>query len=68
MTQKEMVINHLKVIGAITPLEALTKYGEFRLAARINELRGEGHEITTTIIKKNKKHFAEYSLKEKACN
>lgn len=47
----------------ITPLDALKKYGCFRLGARINDLRNEGHHIITKIVKKDGKRFAQYSLK-----
>ena len=35
MTQTEMILNHLKTKGRITPLEALNLYGCFRLGARV---------------------------------
>jgi len=46
----------------ITPLQALDKFGCFRLAARIHELRSMGHNITKTNIVKNNKQFAQYNL------
>jgi len=46
----------------ITPMAALKKYGCFRLGARINDLRNEGWHIVTKIIKRDGKHFAQYSL------
>ncbi|MCQ2802965.1 MAG: helix-turn-helix domain-containing protein [Bacilli bacterium] len=50
MTQKEMVIKHLKETNSITPMMALEEYGIYRLAAIINKLRNEGHNISTTLI------------------
>jgi len=61
MTQKANVLNHLKVFGSITPLEALNRYGCFRLGAIIFELRKEGNDITTEINDGNKK-FAIYKM------
>ena len=47
MSQKRQILWHLKQRGSIEPLQALNLYGCFRLAARIEELRTEGHQITT---------------------
>ena len=62
-TQNEMVLEYLEKFGEITPLEALSAIGCFRLAARIADLRAEGHEIART-MSKGKKQYAIYSLKE----
>lgn len=62
MTQNERILNHLKAHGSITPLEALDRYGCFRLAARIGELRSKGHGIDTDTVRRNGKHFAVYRL------
>jgi len=42
-------------------------YGCFRLAARINELRKQGHNISTKWIKGEKKKHAQYQLMEDIC-
>ncbi len=43
--------------------DALNKFGCFRLAARIADLRNDGMNIKTTIVKlKNKKQVAQYSI------
>lgn len=66
-TQKQMVLSHLKK-SSITPLEALRKYGTFRLAALVFNLKAEGHNIVTDIVniktKKNPKYVAKYTLKK----
>ena len=62
MTQSEEILQHIKLFGKITPLEALNLMGCFRLASRINDLRKEGHDIKTTMVERNGKRFAEYSL------
>jgi hypothetical protein len=46
----------------ITPVQALNKFGCFRLASRIHELKGMGHNITTTNVTKGDKSFAKYNL------
>lgn len=59
-SQKKLIKNHLKKYGQITPLEALQKYGCFRLGARIYELRKEGERIETKTA--TGKCYAIYSL------
>lgn len=48
----------------ITPLQALERFGIFRLSARILELRNEGWNIDTKMIEKNGKKFAQYKLSD----
>ena len=47
----------------ITPLQALEKWGCMRLGARIYELRKEGFCITSTMVRKNGKTYAQYQMK-----
>lgn len=44
-TQKANILNYMKIHGSITPLEALQNFGCMRLAARIHDLREDGHRI-----------------------
>lgn len=44
-TQNLMVLAHLKTGRELTPIEALKKYGCFRLAARVYELKQAGWPI-----------------------
>lgn len=46
MTQKEIVLQHLKLYGSITPKDAMNNYGIMRLGARIYDLKGEWHLIS----------------------
>ena len=67
MTQKEMILQHLKTSGSITPGVALEEYGCFRLSARIADLKDDGHEIITDMITRQnrfgkKVRFARYRL------
>tara|TARA_Y100000592_G_scaffold84693_1_gene135894 strand:+ start:302 stop:580 length:279 start_codon:yes stop_codon:yes gene_type:complete len=64
LTQKEMILQHLKEGKSITPIDALRKFGCFRLSDRIFVLRKEGNDITTNYITKGGKTFAEYILEE----
>jgi hypothetical protein len=64
VTQTEQVLALLQERGprGLTPLEALELAGSFRLAARINDLREEGHDILTEWVRANGKKFARYVL------
>ena len=60
--QVEQVLDHLRS-APITPLEALHKYGIFRLAARVYDLREDGHDIVTNWVENgNGNRYAEYVL------
>ena len=59
ISKQEKVLMHLQTHGSITPLEALEKYGSFRLGALIFNLRKEGHDIETNIVPK--KGYAKYT-------
>tara|TARA_R110002153_G_scaffold257046_1_gene416109 strand:+ start:425 stop:640 length:216 start_codon:yes stop_codon:yes gene_type:complete len=61
MNQTATILDHLLSGKTITPIDAL-KFGCFRLAARIGELRERGHDIKTTIIHDGGSSFAQYSL------
>lgn len=50
LTQCEMILRHLKEIGPITPKEAMDLYGVMRLAARIHDLRQQGHPIGDELV------------------
>lgn len=59
-TQNEKILNYLMKGKTITPITALNMFGCFRLAARISDLRKDGHAIYTETITKDKKTFAGY--------
>ena len=66
MTQKEAILALLRYNGAagITALDAL-EIGCFRLAARISDLRADGHEITSTMERtRAAKRIARYRIVE----
>lgn len=44
----------------LTPMQALKKWGCMRLGARIYDLRKEGMNISTKLITRNGKTFAQY--------
>ena len=61
-TQSELILDHLKSGKPLTSLDALIKFGCFRLGARIFDLKQDGHNIGTDMITKGKKTFASYFL------
>ena len=64
MSQNKQIADYLNKGKKLTPIDALTEFGCFRLAARIADLRNEGMNIVTNTIKlENKKQIAQYSVK-----
>lgn len=65
VNQNRRVLDFLRLHGSITPMQALKKFGCYRLGARIHELRSQGHCITSTLIKtSNDKHVCRYTLEK----
>ncbi|MEY3118834.1 MAG: hypothetical protein RIT30_766 [Bacteroidota bacterium] len=64
MSQNKQIADYLNKGKKLTPIDALNKFGCFRLAARIADLRNNGMNIVTKTIKlENKKQIAQYSIK-----
>lgn len=61
-SQNAKILDHLQKGNSITPLLALSKFNCLRLSGRIHNLRSQGHDIKTDIVKKGNKHFAKYYL------
>lgn len=61
ITQEKWILSAL-YWGPITPMQALKGCGCLRLAARIKDLRAQGHNITTEKVTENGKTFAKYHL------
>ena len=51
-SKKSRVLAHLISGKPITPIQALELYGSFRLGAIIFDLRKDGHNIKTDLIKR----------------
>lgn len=49
-SQCAAILDWLKSGNTITPLEALDRFGCNRLAARINDLRRAGHNISSSLV------------------
>ena len=62
MSQGAAILNYMKSGNTLSPMEALHRFGCMRLAARIKELRRDGHNIVTTKKKVGDKSFAEYRI------
>ena len=61
-SQTAAIREHLQSGKTLTPIQALAKYGCFRLAARIHDLKREGLEIITTEVPAKGHSFAKYSI------
>lgn len=69
MIQRDMILNHLKKHGSITPVEAMNDYGCMRLGARIWDLRDLGYDIETKMETSKNRYgqticYAKYILKK----
>ena len=61
-TQCEQILAPLRK-GTLTPIDALNNYGVFRLAARVKDLRDQGHDVVTIREVQGEKVFARYQLR-----
>lgn len=65
-SQNEKILKDLLKGKKINPMIALSKYGCFRLASRINNLRSDGYKIVTRMVANpTGKQFAEYYIEGK---
>lgn len=67
--QCDLILMHILKYGSITHLEAESEYGIARLAARIADLRREGHPIVSEMVEgKNRRgeptHYARYKMED----
>ena len=62
MSQLKRIKHYLESGGRLTPLDALSKFNCFRLAAVIHNLREDGIPIKTKTVKNGQKSYAEYYL------
>jgi hypothetical protein len=61
INQADLILLHLKEGKSITPIDALEKFGCFRLAARISDLKQKGNEIKSEMVTTKKSRFARYT-------
>lgn len=63
LSQRQAILAHLERGKAITPLDALHKFGCLRLSGRILELRKQGWKVVTHMVElDNGKRVASYRL------
>lgn len=62
-SQEKAILKHLKKGFVLTPLDALKRFGSFRLGARIYDLKRSGHSISKRMVKKGGAYVAEYSMR-----
>lgn len=63
-SQKERILRWMLGGNSITPVEALNRFGSFRLGARIADLKADGWDIRTDMVRDGRtgKRYARYSL------
>ena len=63
-SQNKRILKYLQSGNGITSLEAFSKFGSMRLAARIADLKEKGHVIIAEMVQvgEKKKKVARYSL------
>lgn len=66
LTQRDIILWHLKNVGTLTRAQAMSEYGIVELPARIVELKKLGHNITSERGTSHKRfgtvHFNIYRL------
>ncbi len=70
-TQAERILDYMHEHQGITQFDALNKLGVMRLASRISELRRNGYDITSKMVKVQNRYgetcrVKRYSLKDGA--
>ena len=61
-SQANQILKCLESGASLTAIDALDRFGCLRLAARVEDLRSEGHPIITTMVNKNDSRVARYSM------
>lgn len=61
-SQKEMILSALVAGETLTPIDALKRFGCFKLATRVSELKRDGVPVKIEMVSCEGKRFARYSL------
>jgi hypothetical protein len=61
-SQADRILAYMKKGRTLTPLEALEKFGCFRLGARVWQLKKAGHDIRSRLVDVNGKKVSRYLL------
>lgn len=62
MSKHKQIEQHLINKGSITPLQALSLYGVYRLSSVIHRLRNKGYMIATVMQERHGDVYARYEL------
>ncbi|HEX4877587.1 MAG TPA: helix-turn-helix domain-containing protein [Chitinophagaceae bacterium] len=62
MSNTQKILKDLQKGKKVSALDGFTKYNTVRLGGLIHQLRKQGFNIQTQIIKKKKKQYAVYTL------
>jgi hypothetical protein len=62
MTQTTKILSHMKRGRRISPLQALSMFGVFRLSSRIHQLRRDGWNVQSEMVEEKGKRFKVYWL------
>lgn len=60
MSQEMQILEHMQAGNGLTPMDALQKFGCFRLGARVHDLRSKGYAINSELVEEGGKRFARY--------
>jgi hypothetical protein len=63
-SQVKQILNYLQNGGKLTGIDALNKFGCFRLSARIHDIRAMGNSVQSRKVTRAGKRFAEYYIEE----
>ena len=63
-SQNKQILKHLKSGNSISGIDALNKFGCFRLPARIHDLRRQGYNIRGIMVYDGNKRYKVYSMEE----
>lgn len=61
-SQTARILAHLQSGKTLTPLQALRRFGCFRLGARVWDLKRDGHDIRSRLVEIDGKRVARYQL------
>lgn len=62
LSQEQQILNHLRSGKTLTALEALRRFGCFRLGARVFDLKQAGYDIRSALVEIDGKRVAKYRM------
>jgi hypothetical protein len=62
MSQNAAILDALKKGDALTDLDALSRFGCRRLAARVADLKARGYPVKSRLVRRGESRVAEYSM------